>query len=508
MPEASAESTGGPERGDAAPVASGIAGRGDAGLAGCASPRALCVDLDGTLVATDLLWEGLLALVRERPLMLRRVPFWLLAGKAHFKQQVANSADIDVATLPYRKDLIDFLLRERDRGRDLVLATAADAKHADAVARHLGLFSAVLSSDGTTNLSGQLKCDALRRRFGATGFDYAGNDFVDLPMWTAAGSAVLVATPARLAPRVRAVTNVEAEFASGGSRLRALLQALRPHQWVKNILIFVPVLLDHRLTDGDVLLRAAVAFIAFSLAASGGYVVNDLLDVQADRRHPRKQHRPFAAGTLSLRTGVALAPLLFAAAILLAVLALPPAFLALLALYIVLTGGYSLYLKRFPVVDVLLLAGLYTLRVLAGIAATGVRFSTWLLAFSMFLFLSLAFVKRYAELSRRRTAEGERVAGRGYVNADLEWLGSMGGASGYLSVLVLALYISSDEVTALYERPMVLWMICPLLLFWVSRLWFFAHRGKIDEDPILETMSDRLSYIVGGFVALILFLAL
>lgn len=470
--------------------------------------RVLCVDLDGTLVATDLLWESLLVLLRDQPWTLRLLPLWLLRGKAHCKRQVANRTELDVATLPYRGEVVDFLRRERETGREIVLATAADAKHAEAVARHLGLFSAVLSSDGALNLSGQCKCDALRQRFGGAGFCYAGNDFVDLPMWTSAGSAVLVAAPARLAPRVRAMTMVEAEFPSGGSRWRALVQALRPHQWVKNILVFVPVLLDHRLTDLPVLLRAMAAFVAFSLAASGGYVLNDLLDVHADRQHPRKRHRPFAAGTLSLRSGVALAPSLFVAAALLAVLALPPAFLALLALYIVLTGAYSLYLKRFPVVDVLLLAGLYTLRVLAGIAATGVRFSTWLLAFSMFLFLSLAFVKRYAELSRRRTAEGQRVAGRGYVSADLEWLGSMGGASGYLSVLVLALYISSDEVTALYDRPMILWMICPLLLFWISRMWFLTHRGKIDEDPILETMRDRISYAVGALVAAVLFLAL
>jgi 4-hydroxybenzoate polyprenyltransferase len=290
------------------------------------------------------------------------------------------------------------------------------------------------------------------------------------------------------------------------SRLLAVPQALRAHQWVKNLLVFVPVLLDHKIFDPLVLSKAIVAFAAFCFAASGAYVLNDLLDGEADRRHRTKRHRPFAAEILSRSFGVAMVPLLFTAALLCS-LWLPPKFVILLATYVGLTTAYSIYLKRIAILDVLLLAGLYTLRVLAGVAASHVRFSTWLLAFSMFLFLSLAFLKRYAELSELQGDASEGIERRGYIRGDREWLGSMGGASGYLAVLVLALYINSEQVMALYRRPLVLWLICPLLLFWISRMWLLAHRGRIDQDPIVATMRDPASYGIGALVALILYAA-
>jgi 4-hydroxybenzoate polyprenyltransferase len=285
----------------------------------------------------------------------------------------------------------------------------------------------------------------------------------------------------------------------------ALLRALRVHQWVKNLLVFIPVLLDHRL-QLPVLASAGLAFAAFCCAASGGYVLNDLLDIEADRKHRVKRNRPFAANLLSRSFGVVLVPLLFAAALLCS-LWLPPKFLALLALYVVLTIAYSGYLKRVVVLDVILLAGLYTLRVLAGIAASHVRFSTWLLAFSMFLFLSLAFLKRYAELRELPAGGADALERRGYIRGDREWLVSMGGSSGYLSVLVLALYINSEQVVALYGRPLLLWLICPLLLFWVSRMWMLAHRGQIDQDPIVAAVRDPASYVIGALVAVILYVS-
>jgi 4-hydroxybenzoate polyprenyltransferase len=290
------------------------------------------------------------------------------------------------------------------------------------------------------------------------------------------------------------------------SQLLAVPQALRAHQWVKNLLVFIPVLLDHKLFDPLVLSKATVAFAAFCFAASGAYVLNDLLDIQADRRHRTKRHRPFAAETLSRSFGFWLVPLLFISALLCS-LWLPPNFVILLVGYVVLTTAYSIYLKRIAILDVLLLAGLYTLRVLAGVAASHVRFSTWLLAFSMFLFLSLAFLKRYAELSELPAGGTEALERRGYLRGDREWLGSMGGSSGYLAVLVLALYINSEQVMALYGRPLVLWLICPLLLFWISRMWLLAHRGRIDQDPIVATVRDPVSYVVGALVVLVLYAA-
>lgn len=301
-----------------------------------------------------------------------------------------------------------------------------------------------------------------------------------------------------------------AELASprAASRGLALVRALRPHQWVKNLLVFVPVVLDHRLFHAETMARAATAFVAFCCAASSAYVLNDVLDLDADRRHATKRHRPFASGTLSPALGVVLVPLLLGIAFAVGWSTLPASFIQLLATYVVLTTAYSVYLKRVAVVDVLLLAGLYTLRVLSGIAAAEVRFSTWLLAFSMFLFLSLAFLKRYTEVSAMEGVATDQVRRRGYIRGDREWLGSMGGASGYLSVLVLALYINSEQVLALYRAPLLLWLICPLLLFWTSRMWLLAHRGRIHEDPIVATVRDPTSYLLGALVALVLYFAL
>jgi 4-hydroxybenzoate polyprenyltransferase len=277
---------------------------------------------------------------------------------------------------------------------------------------------------------------------------------------------------------------------------------------VKNLLVFVPVVLDHRLSDAETMSRAGTAFLAFCCAASSAYILNDVFDLQADRQHPTKRHRPFASGALEPAVGLVLVPLLLAVAVGVSWSTLPRNFTALLALYVTLTSAYSLYLKRIAVVDVLLLAGLYTLRVLAGIAAAEVRFSTWLLAFAMFLFLSLAFLKRYTEVSAMDGAATDQVRRRGYLRGDREWLGSMGGASGYLSVLVLALYINSEQVVALYRRPLALWLVCPLLLFWTSRMWLLAHRGKIHDDPIVATVRDPASYVIGVLVAAVMYLAL
>jgi 4-hydroxybenzoate polyprenyltransferase len=296
--------------------------------------------------------------------------------------------------------------------------------------------------------------------------------------------------------------------AARASRALALVRVLRPHQWVKNLLVFVPVVLDHKLFHAPTMAKASLAFAAFCCAASSAYILNDVFDLEADRRHPTKRYRPFAAGTLQPAVGLALVPALLALAVAISWSSLPQTFTALLALYVVLTSAYSLYLKRIAVVDVLLLAGLYTLRVLAGIAAARVRFSTWLLAFAMFLFLSLAFLKRYTEVSAMDGAATEPVRGRGYVRGDREWLGTMGGASGYLSVLVLALYINSDQVVALYRLPLALWLVCPLLLFWTSRMWLLAHRGQIHDDPIVATVRDPASYLIGLLVALVMYLAL
>jgi 4-hydroxybenzoate polyprenyltransferase len=304
------------------------------------------------------------------------------------------------------------------------------------------------------------------------------------------------------------MTAVDLVSPSVQPRWLAFVRAIRVHQWVKNLLLFVPVILDHKLFSGETMAKAGIGFAAFCCAASGGYILNDILDLEADRRHATKRHRPFASGALPPALGMALIPILIVAGVWLSWVFLPPRFVAALVLYLVLTTAYSTYLKRIAVLDVLLLAGLYTLRVLAGVAATHVRFSTWLLAFSMFLFLSLAFLKRYAEISGLEPTAEDQVRRRGYLRGDREWLGSMGSSSGYLSVLVLALYINSEQVMVLYRTPLLLWLVCPLLLLWIGRMWLMAYRGQIHEDPIVATVRDPLSYLLGFLVGVIMYAAL
>ena len=465
----------------------------------------LVVDLDGTLVRTDTLHESLLLLLKQNPLFFLLLPFWLLRGKAHLKAQVARRVQLDPAHLPYCAELVELLHHEKQRGRPLVLATAADSRIASAVAAHLGLFSAVYASDGSTNLSGPRKLAKLQAAL-AGPFDYAGNAPDDVPVWRAARAALVVHAPASVVRQAQAVTTVERVFPGPPRRLAPLLRALRVHQWAKNALLFVPMLAAHRALELSVLLPALVAFAAFCLCASSVYVTNDLLDLPADRRHPSKRRRPFAAGDLSPRTGMLLAPVLLGAG-LAAAWSLPSSFLLLLAGYLATTLAYSLVLKQVAILDVLVLAALYTARIFAGTLATGVPTSSWLFTFSMFLFLSLALVKRFSELRRLAGLDDTAAPGRGYVASDATLLGNLGTASGYLAVLVLALYLTGRDVTALYLHPERLWLLCPLLLYWISRVWMLAHRDVIDDDPLVFALRDRVSWTVAGLAALLLFLA-
>jgi 4-hydroxybenzoate polyprenyltransferase len=465
--------------------------------------RPLCVDLDGTLVRTDTLLECVLRVVKATPLAAFRLPLWLLRGRAHLKREVAARAAIDVTALPFHAELVEYLRAERARGRRLVLVTAADERIAHGVAEHLALFDEVLASDGTVNLKGAHKQALLRDRFGARGYDYAGNAGSDLAVWNEAHSAVMVNAGSRV--RRRCTAEVTRAFDRERVGVRTLVKALRLQHWVKNLLIFVPLAMSHQIQNAPLLAKALLAFLAFGLCASGIYLVNDLFDLEADRRHPSKRSRPLASGALGLAQGLALAPLCLLAGFAVAIL-LPPAFFLTLALYLLLTLSYSLRLKQIAVLDVVVLAGLYTIRIIAGSAATGVVPSPWLLAFSLFFFFSLAMVKRFSELDGLRQRNGDKVT-RGYYASDREQIASFGSASGYMAVLVLALYINSDAVVILYRQPIVLWLICPLLLYWISRVWLLAHRGEMHDDPVVFAIRDRVSYVVGACVALVLFVA-
>ncbi|MBV7537485.1 UbiA family prenyltransferase [Duganella sp. sic0402] len=470
----------------------------------------LVIDLDGTLLRSDLLLESALAHARTRPLHLLAPLAWLAGGKARLKQRLAEAVEIDVTTLPYDPRVLALIARERAAGRRIVLATASHRLYAERVAAHLQVFDEVLATEGELNLSAARKRDSLVQRYGAQGYDYAGNAGDDLVVWRAARRAYVVNAGSGVRRRAAAHGNVAEVLAPASplQQLHSALRAMRMHQWAKNLLIFLPLLAAHVADQPARMAAGALAFICFSLCASSVYLLNDLLDLADDRHHQSKRQRPFAAGQLPLLTGMALTPLLLAAAFGLALALLPWRFSAVLLAYYALTLGYSLHLKRLMAVDAVTLAALYTLRLIAGAAAFGVPLTFWLLAFSMFMFLSLALVKRYAELREaRHRGDTAQARGRGYFPGDLEMIASLGAASGYLAVLVLALYTQDRATVALYRQPQLIWLACPLLLFWTTRTWMLTHRGAMHDDPVVFALKDRTSLVVGGLFALIFWAA-
>lgn len=468
--------------------------------------RVLCVDLDGTLLRSDILVEAGFELIRRNVLYLLLLPFWLWHGKANLKREIAARIEIDPRTLPYHEGFLAHLRAEKASGRTLVLATAAHEKFAARIARHLKLFDAVIATHGDVNLSGQRKLDRLLEEFGPGNFDYAGNAKADLPVWRAAGEAIVVNPEPGVARAAEAIADVSHLFDDRQGGVSSYVKALRLHQWLKNALVFVPLALSHMLIDGPLLLQACIAFLAFSLCASSVYLLNDMFDLQADRRHPTKKLRPFAAGRIPIIHGIIAIPLLLAGAAALTAF-LPWQFAAVLGAYYLATLVYSLHLKRVVLVDVIALAGLFTCRVIAGGEAIGVSVSFWLLAFSMFIFLSLALVKRYVELTTIADAPGSHAECRGYRPVDLETLAHFGVASGYMAVLVLALYVDSSAVKLLYAQPQVIWFLCPIILFLISRIWLLARREELHDDPIVFAIQDRRSQVAVALGAMLLWTA-
>ncbi|MEB0122548.1 UbiA family prenyltransferase [Pseudomonas sp. CCI1.2] len=468
----------------------------------------LVVDLDGTLLRSDLLLETGLAFVRNQPLRLLQPFTWLAKSKATLKEKLALATDIDVSTLPYDPYVIELIEAERLSGRRVVLATASHRSLAERIADHLQLFDEVLASDSEHNLSAQRKRDVLIEHYGEKGFDYMGNSHDDLSVWAAARKAYVINPELGVEHKATAQGNVEKVIHSNTSGLKDWLKALRVHQWTKNALIFVPLLASHQITNLSFLWQCFLGFLLFGLCASSVYVLNDLLDLADDRHHPVKCNRPFASGRLSIKFGLAIFPALLIAAFAGAIWLLPAQFSAVLVAYYLLTLAYSLSLKRQMAVDVIALAVLYTMRIIAGAAAFGQPLTFWILAFSMFIFLSLALVKRYAELREARIkGSTEKTRGRGYYPDDLEMISSLGAASGYLSVMVLALYIHDTATSVLYANPQIIWLACPLLLFWITRVWMLTHRGQMQDDPVVFAIRDRVSLIVGALFCLVFWVA-
>lgn len=428
------------------------------------------------------------------PLLLAR------RGKAGFKVEVARRVQVDAAHLPYNQDVLALLQRARADGHELILASASERSWVEAVARHLGIFDRVIGTDGEGNAKGRAKLARLQAVLGDRPFTYVADSPADLPLWNAAASAHVVSRSRGLPRRIELPADRVHHLALP-SRRRALVRALRPHQWLKNLLVFVPLALSHQFFDAQRLLGAALSFLALSLAAAAFYVINDMLDLASDRRHPQKRHRVFAAGALGVPEGLALAAACLAASLALSILLLPPGFLAIVLSYCAVTFAYSLYLKRLLIVDVIVLALFYTIRVLAGGVASGVEVSPWLLTFSTFFFLSLAMVKRYVELRALEGTAELKSHGRGYEVGDVPMVMTSGLSSGFLSVLVFFIYVAESPAAAtLYRNSVYLWLIGPLLIFWLLRIWFLARRGEVDSDPVLFALKDGTSRLTAAAV--------
>jgi 4-hydroxybenzoate polyprenyltransferase len=466
------------------------------------SSKVIAVDLDGTLTLTDTLHESVLVLVRNNPFVLFLLPFWLIKGIAYFKLKVFESCVLDVTTLPYNSPLIDWLKGQKANGKKIVLCTAANDHIAQAVAKHLDFFDDVIASNAVTNLKSGNKRNALQERYGDKGFDYAGNSSADMEVWASASYAIIVNATKAVHTKASQVASVSRIFPSENVRILDWVRALRLHQWIKNLLLFVPLLAAHQFDNFQSLATLATAFISFSLCASSVYITNDLLDLESDRRHPRKKHRAFASAKLSIALGAAISPMLICSSIVLAAI-VGIEFLSVLLVYILLTVAYSLIFKRIELIDCLTLATLYTIRIFAGAAAVSLPISFWLLAFSIFIFLSLALVKRYAELIAQIEVEGSVAFGRSYKVSDAPLLQMFGISSGYISVLVIALYVHSEDVLSLYKHSTAIWLVLPILLFWISWVWLKATRGEMHDDPIIFAIKDKVSLLVAALSAVV-----
>ena len=465
----------------------------------------LVVNLDGTLTPTDTLYESLIQIIKQSPLSLFQLPLSLLKGKAAFKDAIAAHTDIDPSQLPYRQDLLDYLRSEKSKGRPIILATAAHASIAAKVAIHLGLFDQVLATKPGKNLKGVAKLQSIRADVGEK-FAYAGDSKADLPIWKAASSAILVGVGANIADEVKRNTPVEKEFPKEQTNLKVWLRALRVHQWLKNLLLFVPLMTAFSFLDFGKLMTMCVAFFAFSFAASGTYILNDLWDLENDRQHPRKRHRPFASAQLPIQMGLGVSACALGLAFVMSAFVSPGFFLMLL-LYVVLTSTYSWILKTYVLVDVLMLSLLYTLRILAGSVAVGILASSWLLAFSVFIFLSLALVKRCAELVLLNEAGKEGARGRDYRVTDLVVLWPMGVGAALSAVVVFGLFISAPETQARYATPHLLWIVAIGLVYWLGRLWIKTSRGEMHDDPVVYAIKDHGSRMTVFGMLIVMLLA-
>lgn len=473
----------------------------------------LVVDLDGTLVKTDTLIEMILLFLRQSPSKFLWVFIWIFQGRSRLKYELSIRVPLDPRTLPYNHEVLDYIKSRMEKGSQVVLATGATELVARSISNHLNIFKDVLSSSIDLNLTGAKKRDALISRYGKGKFDYIGNDSADINVWLASNRIILVnastSTKKRILKKAQLINLMPVEILSNYQVLnfKAWIRALRLHQWSKNLLIFIPLILSHNLLNADMLLSSIKAFLAFGLCASATYVINDLLDLKDDRIHPTKFIRPFARGDIKITHGIfSIIALAFLSALL--ATTVNANFSYMLLIYAVFTLSYSIWIKRIVLLDVFMLAILYTLRIFSGSVAINISESLWLLSFSIFIFLSLALIKRYSELRRAVDIGKMTVNGRDYKHDDLPLLVSMGISSGSIAPLILLIYINNGPSGILYADPHVLWVIALIILFWIARVWLLALRNQVNDDPVIFALNDKVSIICAFFVALILMLAL
>lgn len=462
--------------------------------------RILAVDLDGTLLKGDLLWESLGRFLLPAPWRAVLVfGWWLRGGRARLKAELAERVRIDGPSLPWNHTVVEFCEARASEGWTIVVATASNQIAAEAVTRHFAFVSSVLGSDVSINLKAERKAEKLVKEFGAAGFDYIGDSASDLPVWKVSQNAWLVGSATAEANVSRTLARPAVRIAADcGNSPRRWVGALRPHQWLKNLLVFFPVLTAHRWNDAECWRLVVPVFFALCCMASASYLLNDLSDLEADRRHQRKKSRPLASGELSIPAGMLALVVLLTLGIGLAAMSGPKALAATLA-YFLFSALYSLALKTVPILDAVFLSGLYTYRMVLGGIAGSVMISGWLLAFSTTFFLGLAFLKRYVELDAMPVQTTERVSRRGYRREDVGFVQITGVASSFLSVVVLALYLDSSASSALYLKPHWLWAIALALLLWNMRVWFLAGRKQMHDDPVWFAAKDPATFALCVF---------
>lgn len=461
----------------------------------------LVLDLDHTLIRTDLLHESIFAFLKASPLGLFFLVLWALKGKAYLKQRLAEATSVDVESLPANERVVAFAEAEKARGREVVLATAADSLLAMRIARRFPFIDKTIASDGTTNLKGATKAARLAEMF-PQGFAYAGDSRADLAVWKIASGAVIVEAGGGVARAARKLAPVEAEF-ERPARLRVWVKSARLHQWAKNALVFVPLMLGGKMLDPAAWAAAGTAFLALGILASATYLLNDLWDIADDRRHWSKRKRPLASGAMSIWEAVIAIPVALVVSLALAA-TVNLAVVGVILAYLALTVSYSMGIKRKPILDAFTLAVLFTIRLVLGVVAVGVAFSPWLLVFSMFLFASLSFAKRNTEVQRLADNGGAgKVGGRGYFTTDASFIMAMGVASGIGSVLILVLYLTQDALLAdFYANTVWLWIMPAVLFLWIGRIWMLCFRGELNDDPVAFAMRDPKSLMLAaGIVA-------